>query len=136
MLSAITLEHDSILQLVDDFDNAHRGGVGGYREAMYLYELTMLPGSTLDLNGKHLYVAELDYQGGDILNGDLISMIPGDANRNFCVDGADLALWQSNYDPIGPCMSGMPEVTPEPGTLLLLGTGILTLAGMVRRRSL
>ena len=29
--------------------------------------------------------------------------LPGDANRDGKVDGADLAIWQENYDPLGFC---------------------------------
>ena len=93
--------------------------------------LTMLPGSELDLNGLHLYIRDIDYQGGIFTNGDLISLLPGDANGNWKVDGSDLALWQQNYDPIGP---GLGETVPEPTTMLLLGTGALCLAGFTRRR--
>ena len=163
-LGAITLEDAAVLQLVDSFDNAHRGGVGGSAEALYLTELTMLTGSELDLNGLHLYLRDLDYQGGTITNDDLISLLPGDADGDWCVDGSDLALWQSNYDPTGlnsntfamgafdgngsidgadlalwqsnydPLGPGLTETIPEPTTMLLLGTGALCLAGITRRR--
>ena len=106
----------------------------------------------------------MDYQGGDIINGSLISMLPGDADGNFCVDGADLAAWQSHYDPLGdnpntfamgdfdgnglidgadlalwqshydPLGPGLSGTIPEPTTMLLLGTGVLCLAGIARRR--
>ncbi len=163
-LGGITLEHDSVLQMVDLFDNAHRDGVGGSGEALYLESLTMLPGSTLDLNGFHVYVRSLDYQGGTILNGQLISLLTGDADGNWKVDGADLALWQQNYDPLGdnpntfgmgdfdnngaidgadlalwqqkydPLGNAPAESVPEPGTLMLVGSGVLGLAGLTRRR--
>ena len=57
----------------------------------------------------------------------------GDFDGNGLIDGADLALWQSNYDPLGP---GLPSSAPEPATMLLLATGAMTLAGLTRKRSI
>ena len=162
-LGGIELDNNALVELVDSFNNGNRNGVGGAAEALYLDELTLLPGSTLDLNNLHLYVCDLDDQGGTILNGDLISMCPGDADGNWRVDSADLATWQRSYDPLGTTrtfdqgdwdgngridsadlaiwqrnysplgMGVSPEVTPEPATLLLVGTGLLTLVGLRRR---
>ena len=56
----------------------------------------------------------------------------GDWDGNGKIDGADLALWQQNYDPVG---TGVGAV-PEPATMLLLGTGVLSALGYVRRRRL
>ena len=47
------------------------------------------------------------------------------------VDSEDLALWQQNYNPIGPG-SMVAAHTPEPATLLLLVVGGLLV--LLRRR--
>ena len=164
-LGGIELETLANLQLVDSVDNGNRNGVGGATEALYLTKLTLVPGSVLNLNNLHLYVADLDDRGGFIINGELISLCPGDADGNWCVDSADLAIWQRNYDPLGTTrtfdqgdwdgngridsadlalwqrhydplgmMGVSPEVTPEPATLLLLGSGLLTLVRVTGRR--
>lgn len=44
----------------------------------------------------------------------------------------DFTLTPGNFLPIGPPLA--PPPVPEPSTLVLLGTGILTLAGGIRRR--
>ncbi len=52
----------------------------------------------------------------------------GDWNYDGLINGGDLALWQQNYAPLG--YLGLLETTPEPGTLLLLGTGLLCITRM------
>ena len=167
-LGGIELDNNALVKLIDSYNNGNPNGVGGTAEALYLEELTLLPGSTLDLNNLHLYVCDLNHQGGAIIGGELISMCPGDADGNWKVDSADLATWQRNYDPLGttrtfaqgdwdgngridsadlatwqrsyhplymgPASLGSPEVTPEPATLLLVGSGLLTLLGVSGRR--
>ena len=100
-LAVGSLDNIGILRLVDDCDSLNRGGIGGASEALYASKLTLAAGSSLDLNGLHLYVRELEDTGGTITGGSLVSLIGGDANGDFCVDGGDLALWQQNYDPLG-----------------------------------
>ncbi|MFH1550451.1 MAG: hypothetical protein ABIH04_07835, partial [Planctomycetota bacterium] len=60
------------VQLVDYLDNGNRGGVGGYDEALYVGTLTINEGSTLDLNGYHLYTLEYSDLGGEVLNGEVV----------------------------------------------------------------
>jgi len=54
---------------VDEVHNNHRGGAAGDNEALYVGALTLQAGSTLDLNGLHLYYMTFDNYGGTILNG-------------------------------------------------------------------
>jgi len=63
------------VQLVENRDNDNRGGPVGYDEALYLRSLTINSGSTLDLNGYHLYTLEYTNNGGTVLNG-TIGVIP------------------------------------------------------------
>ena len=143
---------DTYLQLLDSFDNEHRGGLGGTAEALYVGSLTLLAGSTLDLNGLHLYCQGLDDQGAAILNGLLINLMPGDVNGDWFVASDDLVTvltwWgrtgmdRQHGDLTGEGFVGVddyvevltywgtgtpPEPTPEPGTLglLLMGGAIL-----------
>ncbi len=65
------------------------------------------------------------------LNG-LAIHIDGDANGDMIVDGADFLLWQSQFtgDP-GPLAASS---VPEPGSMVLMLTGILSLVGKASRR--
>ena len=63
------------VQLVENNDNGNRGGPGGYDEALYVRSLTINSGSTLDLNGYHLYTLEYIDNGGEVLSGQ-INVIP------------------------------------------------------------
>ena len=66
------------------------------------------------------------------LNGENNVWAWGNWNDDNKIDGADLALWQQNYDPLGPGGAGLAPV-PEPGTLMLIGTGALGIIGWIRR---
>ena len=89
---------------------------------------------------------------------------PGDSNGDSLVNGADLALWQINYDALGTnpynswywgdwndddIIDGADlalwqqnydpigtgmSTIPEPATIMLLGTGLLADGGCIRRR--
>jgi hypothetical protein len=68
------------------------------------------------------------------LDGEANTWGMGDWNWDDKIDGADLALWQVNYDPIGSgAVAGTAEI-PEPGALLLVGTGAAAALGELRRR--
>ena len=58
----------------------------------------------------------------------------GDFNEDGKIDGSDLALWQISYSPLGA--AGGMETIPEPATLFLLGTGVLSALGFIHRRRL
>ena len=130
--------HDSAkLHLVDAEDNGNRAGAGGTAEALYVNTLTINAGSTLDLNGLHLY-----FKNG----GAPKQLFPGDANLDGLIDMADYAPWFNNYganggwtagDFTGDGMIDMADYAiwfngygaggasgvPEPATLALLALG-------------
>ena len=100
-LGTVSLGDNSLVFLEDAYENGNRNGPGGAAEALYLFRLELAATAQIDLNGLHLYLRQLDDNGGTITNGDLISMVPGDSDGDWKVDGADLAAWQQNYDPLG-----------------------------------
>jgi hypothetical protein len=64
------------VRLVDNIDNGNRNGVGGSAEALYVADLTLQAGSTLDLNGLHLYCENLIDDSGTVLNGTIMVLGP------------------------------------------------------------
>jgi hypothetical protein len=93
------------VRLVDKRNNGNRGGEGGSAEALYLNHLTIYAGSTLDLNGYHLYVEDYRYEtGSTVLNG-------------------AISAWSTTL--IG---------VPEPGTIFMVVTAVVGTAAAMRRK--
>jgi hypothetical protein len=106
-----TLETPAHLMLVDNRDNGNRGGVGGDAEALYVDRIFLSAGSTLDLNGLHVYYHYLCNDGGTIeLNGGTLEQVGllGDIDGDGDVDLADLATLLAAY---GTCV-GDPGYNP------------------------
>ena len=95
VLGTLTLGGATIgrLRLMDGFDNQQNGPEN---EALYVRDLVLDPGATLDLNGLRLY-----YLNG----GDPKRLFPGDATLDGCVDGLDYVPWSNNYGS-GPDVPG------------------------------
>ena len=76
VLAKLTIGGDDIgyVELIDGRDNGNSGGSGGWNEALYVDELVLNAGSTLDLAGFHLYTHSFVDNGGTVLNGDVIVM--------------------------------------------------------------
>lgn len=71
------------------------------------------------------------------LGADIGIGVLGGTNENFGLVLADIGGGQANIDfppPPPGGGNGNPAATPEPGTLSLMGTGLLGLAGVVRRK--
>lgn len=94
VLGNLKLGAGSWLRLLDNSDN---NGVSD-AEALYVSNLELGSGATLDLNNLHLYYQHLTNNGGSFVNG------------------------------------SPQQVVPVPGTLLLLGSGLLGLVGWRRFR--
>jgi hypothetical protein len=58
-----------MLRLVDLFDSLNRNGPAGAAEALYIHDLAVGNGSTLDLNGLHVYYDGTFVKQGTILGG-------------------------------------------------------------------
>ncbi|MFZ5449825.1 MAG: PEP-CTERM sorting domain-containing protein [Thermodesulfobacteriota bacterium] len=106
--------------LADSIDNGHRGGlVGAVEEALYVDSLFIGEDDTLNLNNLHLYLKDfgLVTATNDWLNGH---------GKIINVAGDNLIL--------PPNPPGPPNyLVPLPSTLLLLGSGLLGLAGLRRK---
>jgi hypothetical protein len=96
---------DTYVRLVDKRNNGNRGGEAGNAEALYLRHLTIYAGSTLDLNGYHLYVEDYRYQmGSAVVNG-------------------EIEAWSTTEIGI-----------PEPGTIFMVATAVVGMAAARLRR--
>ena len=64
-------------------------------------KLTASDGEAGDYFGHDVSACNGTILVGSVKNDNRDLVIPGDANRDTKVDGADLSLWQQNYDPLG-----------------------------------
>lgn len=72
VLDTLTIGGDDVanVDLVDNYDNGNRNGPEGVSECLYVRELIIRDGCTLDLNGLSLYYQEITLEsGGTILDG-------------------------------------------------------------------
>jgi len=89
------------LKLLDDFNNSANCLNGlceaGSAEAVYVNDLTLEAGTTLDLSGLHLYVRNtFTNNGGSIINGTVstgeIPVVAGDINGDGRIGSVDILL--------------------------------------------
>ena len=83
------------------------------------------------------YSHTFDLSSGDVTDGivvnELVTVTGGPTQLSFVNDGANNNVGALLDDVV---ISSPTSVTPEPSSLLLFGTGMIGLAGMVRRRVL
>ncbi len=86
-----TLDTPARVTLVDEQDNGNRGA-GGEPEALYVSNLLVSVGSTLNVNGLHVYCRALDNDGTIVLGGGSVTQVVrlGDLNCDGLVNVFDI----------------------------------------------
>ncbi len=121
------------------------GALRSYEEAFWLFGQTSTPTGSADLAGLQLTIWSLfDTPGDPVLQGLIESNgYAGDVSYWLTLASADASTNLADYsgDIIISPASGQTgqeqlESTPEPGTLILFGSGILGLSNVLRKRSL
>jgi hypothetical protein len=103
----IGVGQSAYLRLVNEYLNYNGTPPESYSEALYVHTLTLNSGSTLDLNGFHMYVGAFNNYG-TVLNGS-VTVVQGGLGNG-------------------------PEAIPEPAALAMILPALLGLGAMVRRR--
>jgi hypothetical protein len=104
VIDTITLSETTTIRLIDGSDNGNRNGPEGFTEALYVRRMVVGEEATVDLNGRHIYVQELVNEG-TVINGELSSMMPGDATGDFRVDFADFQALQNHWGTLTASMA-------------------------------
>jgi hypothetical protein len=137
----------AFLVLTDTSDNA---GDAGVSDALYVRDLTVGAGSTLDVDGLNLYYLNatidgnvIDTAGGGGIHQIVSSTPDGDFDGDGDVDGADFLIWQRDtsvgdladwQDNFGTAsLAEAVAAVPEPNSICLLALGLFGLLGVRRR---
>ena len=126
------LNHTAVDLGPPGFDNDSGDGLLNAAKALFVAANLRPDDATGDgrIDSQDLAIWQRNY---DPLGNNVDTFAMGDWDGNGRIDSADLALLQRNYNPLGTGPLSA-QVTPEPATLVLLGTGLLTLVGLASRR--